>query len=373
MKGIQILVIFSLWAASAGAQVFPGDADNNGLVSHYDILPIGYAFGSVGPARLDTEMGGDSTLFEVAAYWEESFPGGQNYAHADTNGDGVVDFLDLLMVYLNYGWEHPGNFTNVIVEGTAGLDLPLHFEAPGLPSPLTAGSALEIPIFLGSEALPADSLHGIAFSIQYDADFFESVQLNLSNNWMNNEHLFAFEAPVIEVDEQGNATGILEVALTHFGKSHSSSGFGQIGTLSIIIEDVLVGLLPIRDSIGVNLSIEDVKLIDQDYNTHPVVWDSIELMVYHPKALAVSSDDELKDYKIDIFPNPFSGQLNIHASVPMQKLAIYSVLGEQVWSQPLDGQQKLVLSRRSFPTRGTYIVQVQTQKGIFRRKVLMLE
>ncbi|MFM9949281.1 MAG: hypothetical protein ACKV1O_15180, partial [Saprospiraceae bacterium] len=89
-----ILITLALLACAqlAGAQTLhPGDADDNGEVNQYDLLYIGYAYGTVGPMRLE-----DDTEFSPQAIpllWTQTFPNGLNYAYADANGNGVVDFL----------------------------------------------------------------------------------------------------------------------------------------------------------------------------------------------------------------------------------------------------------------------------------------
>jgi len=83
-------------------QVFPGDADRNGQVNHEDILYIGYAYGTVGPARV--EPGIETMEAPLALQWAEAFPNGENFAFADANGDGTVGINDMLAVFTNYGF-----------------------------------------------------------------------------------------------------------------------------------------------------------------------------------------------------------------------------------------------------------------------------
>ena len=66
-------------------EVYPGDANANGIVDQYDIPYIGYAVGETGPARILTE---DSQAQTVAQFWAEDFPSGPKFIHAD--GDGRV-------------------------------------------------------------------------------------------------------------------------------------------------------------------------------------------------------------------------------------------------------------------------------------------
>jgi len=372
MKGLQIFILLMLCSLSTYAQVFPGDADDNGIVDHYDILPIAYAYGTVGPARV--EAGSDSSELEVLALWEEAFPSGHNYAYADANGDGLIDFLDLITVHNNYNFEHSGSFTAVLTQGIAGVDAPIYFDLPTGP-PITANTSLEIPIYLGTDDFPLDSMHGIAFSIEYNSDFFETVQLELNPGWLNESSLFLYEAFPQSINEEGMADlGKLDVALAHLGKENTSSGYGQIGTLNIIIQDVLVDLMPPdKDSAGVSITINEVKLVDANYQSIPIVWDSLELMIYQPDALSPVSD-VLQESLVNIFPNPFSNRVHIHSTEPILAVEAFTMLGSQLWSRRFKGNQQITLNRNHFAVgKGAYLLRIHTQKGIIQRKLVLVE
>ena len=162
MKYIPSILFCCLLIPCFG-QVFPGDANNNGIVDHCDILPIGYAFGEVGPARL--EESNEAYEQVVTVLWEEAFPDGNNYAHADANGDGIIDFMDLTTVFYNYDISYEETVPLPLISGTPGIDVPIYFDMPDLTEPLTAGSTLDIPLYLGTESIPVNNLHGLAFTI----------------------------------------------------------------------------------------------------------------------------------------------------------------------------------------------------------------
>lgn len=83
------------------ATVWPGDCNNDGIVSASDILPIGTLYGrSFGaPNR-------SGILWSAMSreYWSDEPPGASVYA--DANGDGVVNSADVLPVGINYGSTH---------------------------------------------------------------------------------------------------------------------------------------------------------------------------------------------------------------------------------------------------------------------------
>jgi spore coat protein CotH len=82
----------------SSGQVYPGDADNNGVVNAFDVLPIGVYFKSNGSSR-------ESVSFvwgaQRALLWETPAA-----TYADVNGDGVVDEKDVIGIGVNWGNSH---------------------------------------------------------------------------------------------------------------------------------------------------------------------------------------------------------------------------------------------------------------------------
>ena len=78
--------------------VYPGDADNNGIVNELDILPIGIYFHELGPQREN-----------ISYDWNGSFVEPWNTpaaTYADANGDGVIDHLDVVGIGINWSNLH---------------------------------------------------------------------------------------------------------------------------------------------------------------------------------------------------------------------------------------------------------------------------
>lgn len=78
-------------AVVAPTRVWPGDADRDGAVTERDVLMVGHHFGHSGPARPDRSL-----VFEPKAAERWSVP---DAAHADVNGDGLVDPTDLAGIH----------------------------------------------------------------------------------------------------------------------------------------------------------------------------------------------------------------------------------------------------------------------------------
>ena len=95
-----LVVLFLAGFPAIHAQVYPGDANNDGIVSNLDILYIGYAYGAIGPIR--PSAGTDFSEEAIVLPWSAQFPNpdSTNYAFADADGSGQIDFQDFLIVAL---------------------------------------------------------------------------------------------------------------------------------------------------------------------------------------------------------------------------------------------------------------------------------
>jgi len=93
-----------------GAAVFPGDANNDGVVDERDILPMGLYWGNEGPQRADSADISwgmkPAHVFVPGSRWT---PLASVYADAD--GLGSVDALDICAVTENWAQTHPAAHT----------------------------------------------------------------------------------------------------------------------------------------------------------------------------------------------------------------------------------------------------------------------
>jgi hypothetical protein len=101
---------------TTGLAVYPGDANNDGIVNEMDVLPLGVYWNVSGDGR------GMPPLWhrQASKSWT---PQGATYA--DCNGDGLVDESDLLVIGTNWGLNHqieglPSVFTVDDLKAAAG-------------------------------------------------------------------------------------------------------------------------------------------------------------------------------------------------------------------------------------------------------------
>ncbi|NIP42907.1 MAG: T9SS type A sorting domain-containing protein [candidate division Zixibacteria bacterium] len=83
---------------TTGLAVYPGDANNDGVVNELDVLPIGIYWGFSGePRHSEAELWGR----QAAKSWTPA-----RASYADCNGDGVVNDDDLALIETNWGMSH---------------------------------------------------------------------------------------------------------------------------------------------------------------------------------------------------------------------------------------------------------------------------
>ncbi|MEO1451717.1 MAG: hypothetical protein AAFV07_19465, partial [Bacteroidota bacterium] len=86
--------------------VWPGDANYDLVANNQDLLAIGVAFGLTGPPRANASL---NWTGQPSVDWTDTLPGGINFKHADTDGNGVVNTADTVAINLNYGLTHNKN------------------------------------------------------------------------------------------------------------------------------------------------------------------------------------------------------------------------------------------------------------------------
>ncbi len=86
--------------------VFPGDCNNDGVVSGTDVLPIGLFYSQERPA--ENKPGIQPNVYHREPWATDS--GTPKRIYADANGDGVINASDVLAIGFNYGKTHtPSN------------------------------------------------------------------------------------------------------------------------------------------------------------------------------------------------------------------------------------------------------------------------
>lgn len=339
--------IDSVWIdVTTTSCVWAGDADTNTIVNHFDLLPLGLGYGETGPVRPNAGIDYDC---EAALDFVNSTPSTNiNYKHSDTNGDGIVDANDTMAIVLNWGQVHLKNGSSAPSTG-----IPFYVE----PTTGLAGQTLQIPIILGDSTVPADSIYGLAFTINYDASLTDtnSVSVDFNSSWLG-----SINTDMIAVQKDFYYQGKIDVGLVRIDQT-TRSGMGKIGDLTLTIKDDILKKSAVR---RLDLLISDVRLIDHM---------EIEKLVSTPPTdvlVTISTNTKQvapKDIYVHVFPNPTKGNLQIESNDSIEQLNLYSLTGQLLQSQAIQASNhQLNLTGLE---NGLYLLHVQTTQGSYTQKI----
>ncbi len=275
--------------------VWPGDANSDGQVHNMDLLSIGIGYGTNGLLRPNATI-----IFqpEASPAWGLQLQSGVDYKHTDCNGDAVIDIDDTLAVIQNYGLLH-----SLLTEENQFDDTdPMLYLAAPVDTVLT-GSAVTVPVMLGTETVPANDVYGIGFTVHYDYELVDTNTMSISfaNSWFGVQGLNA-----ISIRKNFHGLGMMDVALTRIDHQNIS-GQGTIGELHFITIDNLSGKQTLYETL--NLYITDVKLIRNDES-------EVQLGIQNDSIVVTNlgiSVHELSSLEagISIYPNPAKDILNV--------------------------------------------------------------
>ena len=109
---------------------------------------------------------------------------------------------------------------------------------------------------------------------------------------------------------------------------------------------------------------------NQDVEASEVIWD-----FFKSKTLSnqTSSNDQISDSDLDIkiYPNPSNGLINLNEGVNIINYMVFDNYGKMVAHNKFNSPSGTIDLR--FLTRGSYIIQLNTESGTVAKKIIILE
>ncbi|MFM7766916.1 MAG: T9SS type A sorting domain-containing protein, partial [Bacteroidota bacterium] len=345
--GLQSYAITVYVSACNSNNVWPGDVNYDGIANAYDVLTLGLAYGDTGSVRANASL---QYYAQPALDWNASFPSGINHKHADTDGNGMVDWNDTLAIGLNYGIAHPLRTQLQTMMPSADLSITASQD--------TIGTSMPIDLFV-SISSPIDSVSGLAFRIQLDTAL---VKINQTTIDYTGSVFGNVGVDVIKVDRVISSNGTIEVGISR--NDHTNiSGVGQVVRIGIVTTDNVSGKTTLyadpMDIEGITAAgspevlnpVGTVVLIDPAFTGLSAINGQSQLMVA-PVPARGSVLVTLKD--VDIV-NPYE---------------VTDVQGRLISKGTLrEGTNVLDIS--SFQN-GSYHLKVITEKGILIKKIMKI-
>ncbi len=328
--------------------VWPGDANDDGTADNFDILTIGVANGNIGTVRPSA-----SQLWygQPSPNWATSTPSGVNHKHVDCDGNSFITLNDTNAVILNYGYVH-NNRLAAPVYSVNVPDLRIQLVQDTM-QPSTAGA---MQIRLGTAAIQANNVYGIAFTINFDPTYVDenSLALSLTGSMLGTPNFNIMGVKVLR-----SGYGQLDVAVTRITQNNISGS----GLLCTIPFSTTSALLATGNTMLVPITLSRVRVIDNQENLITVNTINDTLLATDIVITTSLNETQLQQSPIAIFPNPATTNCILKIDVPVKdnySLQIYNSAGQLVWEKQLtdfSGKTQFSIDLPGFGS-GIYMVRL---------------
>lgn len=325
--------------------VWPGDANNNGIVNQYDIFPIAAAYNNTGTPRESAPV---LWMPQSGENWPQSSYNNLNYKYIDTNGDGAVNVFDQNIIRDHYRKKRQH----------ASPELPILSDQPGFyfkeigvanPDTLLPNQYLMLKLQLDTLA----DLQAAGGVIEFDTAHFE----------FNDAPFFYWSTPLYAplYHEQGKMTfSIGEV------QGHTLKPMGYI-VLRLKRKSSVNTTAP--DTAYIHFT--DVRGIYPDGSPYPLGARSQRVILFPGN---VSSSAPLADtLPLDCFPNPANETVYVHApdiQAPAM-VQMFDLHGRMILQEPV--RQEATALDIAYAPSGTYVIRVSDGRRIWQQRIVVLK
>ncbi len=325
--------------------VWPGDVNYDLIANNDDVLDLGLYYGETGQMRSTISINWSEQISQNWGIQQVNF---EDMKHADCNGDGIVDVTDADAITLNYGLTHLKGTHTPQAKSTAFPDL--YFDLTGIN--FVAGTTVNIPIKLGTSAMPMNNILCIAAKIHVtNVTLDNAPTISNATSWMGNSgNTINFTKGV-----SFNQTDWAYVRTDHA----NVSGEGTIAMLTMEIP----ANAPAQDAI---LYFDNVKMINSngdvltDYN---VVDDTATIV-----PVSINSTVNAIFEKAAIVPNPSDAQADLQITLAQAadvQVTIADMTGKKVWGHSVSavkGLQTVSLPSAQLAS-GVYHIMISTDRA----------
>jgi photosystem II stability/assembly factor-like uncharacterized protein len=346
--------------------VWPGDANNDGLVSASDILPLGLYYGKTGGARADKSGMWAAT---AAVPWTSD----AKATFADGDGNGVINASDVISIGINYGKTHAAASAilpkqDVGKKQAGGNERMLQVRIYDLNNQLIPLSAIKngSEYYLAIEVNDAHGIVGASFDLTWKRPAQNSSSITIVDGWETNGMKLA--------DVWGSTS--IQIA-----KSDETEGLISIGasrTDAAAIEGKDVELVRVRMKIVDN---GNIAFSFKNIHANDEAGHDIDISGSASAAGSLETTSGVPtEFQVANYPNPFNPVTRIQVSIPsesMVSLAIYNSLGQEV-SRILE-HEKLQSGvyeynwNASNQPSGVYLCRLQTNHAVAIKKLMLLK
>jgi hypothetical protein len=327
------------------SDVWPGDANSDGVVGSTDVFEIGLAFSNTGTARTPT-----SNIYSswYAGNWTGTVSSGKNKVHADCNGDGSVDFADTVAISNNFALTHsfkPSGSSSVNPD--ISIVVPGNFVYPGMWN--------KADIMAGSPGNPINQVYGMSFDVDFDNSLVEANEIYIvyTSSFLNaSTQNVIFRKPDFSGGKIYAATVRTDVT--------NVSGQGKIGEFYFKLKAGLA------DNTQVNMGVSNPTRINVAGTTGTMSTAGTQALVSNnPVGIKLKTINDL----VGVYPNPAKDKLTLQStSQTTVSYEMFDVLGRKLNQGSFERQTQLDVSALH---NGTYVLKFQNGTDTSFQKLII--
>lgn len=325
--------------------VYPGDLNNDGIVSISDVLPLGVHLASSGPSRQDRSI--EDWYPRNASPWIDQVPiGVADLSHIDADGNGSLEKADYDATALHYG--KTSRIVPKVVPLVESVPIILTLTNPEV----EVGDEAILEVSLGSADRPLSEMLGFNFSVVIDDQYVDSSSLVFD---LISGGLLGDDAGILGY-EYSPEDGRLDVGFARFDHKEIS-GHGVMGEIRFIVEEDLNGFRSLPD-LQFDIYIDDAVCLGQDgvYASFP--GDKVTSTIIQARVAAPLS--VVNNAVVSVAPNPTRDYINVLAPEGIDGYDLYSMLGNRVLGgTPTDRYTQLEIDVQQLPV-GSYVLRLQS-------------
>lgn len=349
--------------------VWPGDANADGVANNFDVLAVGLAFYSEGPERPNATVAWEA---QYAPNWEtettaitlaESFDSIDintfasyliDNKHTDCDGNGLVAAEDIAAIELNYGLSHGKGITadQEPMPESPILSIEVQGDTLLAGSTVTADLVLKMP-----DGSPVENAYGLAFTINYENNVDDvplvvegTMQMEMIDSWMGNSY------NTVKVVKDFGADQRIDIGYTRIDHQQLS-GSGKIGTMSFIIEENVAGKTAAY--FPLNLSIENAFIGNAAGALVPTNIENETVEV----TTSGSTPPPIVLQEFKVYPNPANDLINIDlGNIEAQKSVLIDLSGRIVYQNEMLHTNTFTIESQNLAS-GFYLLNIQTKEG----------
>lgn len=353
--------------ALQGDCVWPGDVSADGQVDMVDYLLLGLANGQSGPARANAAP---SYTPQPATAWADSFASsnpwapGINLAHADANGDGLIDAeSDGALVRQHYG---ASGLPRLALDPNATVEVGLQLDTTVVQSGDSVRFQVELTTRNGQ---PIPEAYGLALTLEASVPLSQPMTVSPQGSWIT----AGGSSDTLVLREPGARR--LQVGLNRLDQVAAAPSSGQVisGVIIVVIDDIgSYGALAERGFLS--LAVTEALLIRPDGShiaLNPLDTQSARtiqvLRAGGSTSVAVPAQQPWR-----VFPNPTQGRIQVQGEPnPGQdrRWRVYNLQGQTVATGQWPGASDLLTLDLGQVPDGYYVLQVTQSDRVDQAKI----